>query len=206
MSYRPTAKTRARQKAQHESLLKTAVSIVARDGFHGLTISRLARETGIATGTVYKYFDSKAHLCAEVFRRATEREVEMVRTASFPAQPAPCRQRLTDAVTIFAERAILGGRLAYALIAEPVAPAVEQERLIYRKAYAGIFEQLIEEGVETNEFPDQSPSVSAAALVGILAEVLVAPLGRGDAATDQSLLIDPIRKFCLRAIALRETA
>ncbi|NOZ65881.1 MAG: TetR/AcrR family transcriptional regulator [Alphaproteobacteria bacterium] len=206
MSYRPTAKTRARQKAQHESLLKTAVSIVARDGFHGLTISRLARETGIATGTVYKYFDSKAHLCAEVFRRATEREVDMVRAASFPDQPAPCRQRLTDAVTIFAERAILGGRLAYALIAEPVAPAVEQERLIYRKAYAGIFEQLIEEGVETNEFPDQSPSVSAAALVGILAEVLVAPLGRGDAATDQSLLIDPIRKFCLRAIALRETA
>ncbi len=205
MSYRPTAKTRARQKAQHESLLKTAVSIVARDGFHGLTISRLARETGIATGTVYKYFDSKAHLCAEVFRRATEREVDMVRAASFPEQPAPCRQRLTDAVTIFAERAILGGRLAYALIAEPVAPAVEQERLIYRKAYAGIFEQLIEEGVETNEFPGQSPSVSAAALVGILAEVLVAPLGRGDAVTDQSLLIDPIRKFCLRAIALRET-
>ncbi|HEC00684.1 MAG TPA: TetR/AcrR family transcriptional regulator [Sphingomonadales bacterium] len=206
MSYRPTAKTRARQKAQHESLLKTAVSIVARDGFHGLTISRLARETGIATGTVYKYFDSKAHLCAEVFKRATEREVDMVRAASFPEQPAPCRQRLTDAVTIFAERAILGGRLAYALIAEPVAPAVEQERLIYRKAYAGIFEQLIEEGVKTDEFPSQSPSVSAAALVGILAEVLVAPLGRGDAATDQSLLIGPIRKFCLRAIAFRETA
>ncbi len=206
MSYRPTAKTRARQKAQHESLLKTAVSIVARDGFHGLTISRLARETGIATGTVYKYFDSKAHLCAEVFKRATEREVDMVRAASFPEQPAPCRQRLTDAVTIFAERAILGGRLAYALIAEPVAPAVEQERLIYRKAYAGIFEQLIEEGVKTDEFPSQSPSVSAAALVGILAEVLVAPLGRGDAVTDQSLLIGPIRKFCLRAIALWETA
>ncbi|MCF6197200.1 MAG: TetR/AcrR family transcriptional regulator [Emcibacter sp.] len=205
MSYRPTAKTRARQKAQHESLLKTAVSIVARDGFHGLTISRLARETGIATGTVYKYFDSKAHLCAEVFKRATEREVDMVRAASFPEQPAPCRQRLTDAVTIFAERAILGGRLAYALIAEPVAPAVEQERLIYRKAYAGIFEQLIEEGVKTDEFPSQSPSVSAAALVGILAEVLVAPLGRGDAVTDQSLLIGPIRKFCLRAIALWET-
>ncbi|PCJ44839.1 MAG: TetR family transcriptional regulator [Alphaproteobacteria bacterium] len=200
MSYRPTAKTRARRKAQHESLLKTAVSIVARDGFQGLTISRLARETGIATGTVYKYFDSKAHLCAEVFRRATEREVEMVQAASFPEQPASCRQRLTDAVTIFAERAILGGQLAYALIAEPVAPAVEQERLIYRKAYAGIFEQLIEEGVKINEFPDQSPSVSAAALVGILAEVLVAPLGRGDAVTDQNQLIDPIREFCLRAI------
>ncbi|PCJ32517.1 MAG: TetR family transcriptional regulator, partial [Alphaproteobacteria bacterium] len=105
MSYRPTAKTRARQKAQHESLLKTAVSIVASDGFCGLTISRLAREAGIATGTVYKYFDSKAHLCAEVFRRATEREVEIVRATSFPENAVSCRQRLTDAVTIFAERA-----------------------------------------------------------------------------------------------------
>ncbi len=205
MSYRPTAKTRARQKAQYESLLKTAVSIVARDGFCGLTISRLARKTGIATGTVYKYFDSKAHLCAGVFRRATEREVEMVRAASFPEQPAPCRQRFTNAVTVFAERAILGGRLAYALIAEPVDPAVEQERLIYRKAYADIFERLIEEGVKTKEFPDQSPRVSAAALVGILAEVLVAPLGRGEYVKDQNQLIDPIRQLCLRAIALHKT-
>jgi len=206
MSYRPTAKTRARQKAQHESLLKTAVSIVARDGFCGLTISRLAREAGIATGTVYKYFDSKAHLCAEVFRRATEREVEIVRATSFPENAVSCRQRLTDAVTIFAERAILGGRLAYALIAEPVDPAVEQERLIYRKAYADIFEQLIKEGIKTKEFPGQSPQVSAAALVGILAEVLVAPLGRNEGIKDHKQLISPIRQFCLRAIALYETA
>jgi len=201
MPYRPTPKTRARRAAQIDSLLKTAVAIVAADGFQGLTISRLAQQAGIATGTVYKYFDSKAHLCSAVFRRATEKEVEQVRAASFPPLPALCSQRLISAVTLFAERAIAGGRLAYALIAEPMDPMVERERLIYRKAYADIFERLIDEGIDGGEFPAQCANISAAALVGILSEALVAPLGRGMSEGDHNLLIDPIRQFCLRAVA-----
>lgn len=200
MPYRPTAKTKARRAAQFDALLKTALAIVAREGFQALTINRLAREAGIATGTVYKYFDSKAHLSSDVFRLATEKEVEKVRVASFPEQPASCQQRLMNAVTTFSERAISGGRLAYALIAEPVDPMVEQERLIYRKAYADIFERLIEEAMAKKEFPEQTASVSAAALVGVLAEVLVAPLGRGMPITDYNQLIEPIRQFCLRAV------
>ncbi len=201
MPYRPTAKTQARRTERRDAQLKTALAIVAREGFQALTINRLAKEAGIATGTVYKYFESKAHLCSEVFRLATEKEVEKVRAASFPKQPAHSQQRLANAVTIFAERAILGGRLAYALIAEPVNPMVEQERLIYRKAYADIFEQLIEEAVTKKEFPPQTAHVSAAALVGILSEALVAPLARGIPITDHNNLVKAIKQFCLRAVA-----
>jgi len=200
MSYRPTAKTEAHRAAQHESLLKAATAIVAAGGFQALTISQLAKTAGVATGTVYKYFTSKARLCSEVFKLATEKEVNKVRDASFPALVAPCRDRMLDAVTTFAERAILSGRLAYALIAEPVDPAVEAERLIYRKAYADIYQRLIEEGIAKGEFPPQTASVSAAALVGGLAEALVVPLGQGLPTAEQPGLIKAIKQFCLRAI------
>ena len=143
MSYRPTKKTEARKKSQHSLLLTSALNLVAIRGFQSLTIAAVAEEACVATGTVYKYFESKAALCAEVFRLGTEKEVYQVECAAFPETNKNCEQRLADAIAIFAERAIAGHRLAYALIAEPVDPMVEIERLIYRQSYADIFETLI---------------------------------------------------------------
>ena len=73
-------------------------------------------------------------------------------------------------------RALLGSQLAYGLIAEPVDPRVEQERLRYRFAYAEIFEDVIELGIQRGEFVAQDCQITAAALVGMLAESLVGPL------------------------------
>ena len=115
--------------------------------------------------------------------------------------------RLLDAISAFAARAIRGRRLAYALIAEPVDALVDAERLRYRQAYAEIFQQLVEQGVAAGDFPAQSASVSAAALVGVIAEALVGPLtwqdGR-EAAIDEAELIGAIQRFCLRAVAMKD--
>jgi len=200
MAYRQTAKTEKHRIERFDALLKTALTIVAHEGFQALTISYLAKKAGIATGTMYKYFDSKAQLCSEVFKIATKKEVEKVRLTSFPEQSLNCETRLINTVTTFAERAIRSGRLAYALIAEPVDPVMELERLKYRKAYADIFEQLINEGIATKEFPEQNASISAAALVGALAESLVAPLGQEVKVLDHIELVNSITTFCLRAV------
>ena len=202
MAYRTTERTAARKAEVRQRLLDCASHIVARAGFGGLTIGALAHDAGIATGAVYKHFESKAQLCAEVFRIATEREVTLVReTAARNGTPT---QRLLESIAIFAQRAIRGQRLAYALIAEPVDPAVDAERLRYRRAYAGIFQNLVEEGVRLGEFPAQVASVSAAALVGVIAEALVGPLAiahPGSVTLDDRALVRSIQAFCLRAVA-----
>ncbi len=200
MAYRPTAKTKQHRIERFDTLLTAALAIVTKEGFQALTISHLATKVGIATGTIYKYFDSKAQLCSEVFKMATKKEVEKVKLASFPNQKINYETRLTNAVTIFADRAIRSERLAYALIAEPVDPTMELERLKYRKAYAGIFAQLINEGIVAKEFPQQNANISGAALVGVLAESLVTPLGQGIKISNAIELISSIRTFCLRAI------
>lgn len=204
MAYRPTEKTEAHKRARNKSLLDAAIKVVGKGGFQALTISAVAEEAGVATGTVYKYFDNKAHLCTEVFKAGSGREVEQVQAAAFPRQTKPCTERLEDAITNFAVRALAGHRLAYALIAEPVDPKVEAERLKYRHAYAGIFSSLIEEGIERKEFAVQDPVISAAAIVGALAETLVGPLGIGGPASgkfDQQALIECITTFCRKAVA-----
>lgn len=204
MPYRPTEKTEARKKAQYNLLLTTALSLVASEGFQNLTIALLAEQAQVAIGTVYKYFDSKAELCAAVFRCATEKEVLNVQQAAFPEdKDVSCEQRLVNAIQIFSERALEGYRLAYALIAEPVEAMVQQERLKYRQAYGEIFEALIEEAMQSKEFCEQDPQVSAAALVGALAETVLGSVGKQISEAkdiDRQKVIQQIQGFCLRAV------
>jgi len=204
MAYRPTEKTEARKRAQHHKLLNAAMTVVANGGFSELTIAAVAETANVATGTVYKYFDNKAHLCAEVFKAGSGKEVAQVRDAAFPEQSGhSCQQRLLDAIRRFSERAIAGHKLAYSLIAEPVDPMVEAERLIYRRAYAEVFSALIEEGITSGEFVPQNVEISAAAIVGALAETLVGPLGLGEPESDNfdpQHLISQIQRFCLNAV------
>jgi len=203
MSYRSTDKTEARKKSQHALLLSSAMKIVSIRGFQGLTIAAVAEEANVATGTVYKYFESKALLCTEVFRQGSGKEVHQVQLAAFPDAPKSCKERLTNAIQIFAERAIAGHRLAYALIGEPVDPLIEIERLIYRQSYADIFDTLISEGIEAGEFLPQNTRVTAAALVGTLSETLIGPLGPTTPSTTKAKqleLVNNIQIFCLRAI------
>lgn len=204
MAYRPTEKTQARKAALKQRLLDAALLLVSSGGFNSLTINAVAQQAGIATGAVYKHVDSKAELCAEVFRIATEKEVAAVKQSAL-REGAPAI-RLLDTIESFAMRALRGRRLAYALIAEPVDALVDIERLRYRHAYAEIFKQLIDDGIRSGDFPPQQSAVSAAALVGVIAESLVGPLswqmvtGPG---LEQTRLIRSIQAFCLRAVAMK---
>lgn len=174
MAYRQTEHTQAKKAGTRARILKEARLLVAEGGFAAAAVAPVASRSGIATGTIYRHFPSKAELVAEVFRHATEHELEAVTKAT---QSDGCaRERLERAVETFAIRALQGRRLAYALIAEPVDPLVEKERLSYRFAYAEAFEDLINDGMNTDVFVQQNASISAAAIVGMLSEALVGPL------------------------------
>jgi AcrR family transcriptional regulator len=202
MAYRPTEKTEARKAAIRQKLLDAALDLLSSGGFGALTVAMAAAKAGMATGAVYKHFESKAHLCVEVFRIATQKEVAVVRaTAMGPGTPSA---RLQHTVHAFAQRALRQPRLAFALIAEPVDALVDAQRLIYRQAYADVFVDLVVQGVQSGEFAPQIPSVSAAALVGVIAESLVGALSW--AAADKPELgaedlIAAIQAFCLRAVS-----
>jgi AcrR family transcriptional regulator len=203
MPYRPTEKTQARKAAMRQRILDASLLMVSTGGFGALTINGVASEAGIASGAVYKHFESKAHLCAEVFRLATEKEVTVVRKHAWT--DGPPATRLLNAIEAFAARAIRGRRLAYALIAEPVDVMVDAERLRYRRAYAEVFQKLVEDGIRTGDFPPQAAAISAAALVGVLSEALVGPLTwdeRAEPAIEAAELIRSIQAFCLRAVAM----
>jgi len=214
MAYRATEHTKAKKAGTRNRILKESRLLVAEGGFQAVAVAEVAKRSDIATGTIYRHFPSKGELVAEVFRHSTEHELEAVTQAS--QQSGDCKDRLMLAIETFADRALQSPRLAYALIAEPVDPLVEKERLSYRLAYAEAFEDVINEGVSNGEFVVQNSTITAASLVGILSEALVGPLapqlesyeeqvGQREALTEEEkqTLIREIKALALRSVAGR---
>src|SRR4051794_19868574 len=199
MPYRPTAKTEARRAATRERIVSAALDQLAAGGYASASVNAIAQRASIATGTVYRHFPSKSDLFAEAFRRASARELAvMVDAAAQPDQPA--RERIAHGAETFARRALAEPTRAYALLAEPVDPAVEAERLIFRRAYRDLFADTIEQGIATGELPPQDAETVAAALVGALGEALVGPLSPGRTESSHEALVATIDHFCMNAI------
>jgi AcrR family transcriptional regulator len=205
VAYRPTERTEARKAEVRRRIVAAARELIAHGGYAEAQVAAVAARAGVATGTVYRHFPSKAHLFAEVFRHASQHEVDAVVEAAADADRSAAA-RIATAVETFARRALRGRRLAWALIAEPVDPAVEAERLVFRRAYRDAFADVIAAGVESGELPPQDPATSAAALVGAIGEALVGPVSPTTAARDPESLVDSLRDFCIRSVTGREPA
>lgn len=208
MAYRATEFTENRKAKTRRRLLKEAKWLVAESGFRGLSIAAVANRSGIATGTVYRYFPAKSDLCVAVFEQATQREIEAVTSAS--QQSTNPVQQLQQALACFVERALSSPNLAYALIAEPVDPELEQTRLTYRARWAETFARLIRSGIDAGAFTPQPEQLCATALVGAMAETVIIPLQQ--ARHEQTAATTPLTQthcqqiiaFCLRAVVKPE--
>jgi AcrR family transcriptional regulator len=203
--YRPTERTEARKAAVRQRIVDAARGLIARGGYAEAQVAAVAERAGVATGTVYRHFPSKADLFAEVFREASQREVDAMAAAADTASgSAP--ERIAAGVESFARRALRGRRMAYALLAEPVDPAVEAERLAFRRAYRDVLAAVIAEGIAAGELPSQDAGVSASALVGAIGEALVGPLSPTAANGGRGAVIEPLVNFCVRAVTAKEPA
>jgi AcrR family transcriptional regulator len=202
MAYRPTERTEARRTQTRERIVRAALELVALGCYREAQVAAVAKRAGVATGTVYRHFPSKAELLTEVFRVASQREVDAVSAVT----GEHATERLAAAVDTFARRALRGRRLAWALLAEPVDPAVEAERLVFRRAYADVFARAIADGVQRGELPPQDAAFTATALVGAIGEALVGPLSPTHSATDADpeALVAALITFCLRSTTDQE--
>jgi AcrR family transcriptional regulator len=187
MPYRPTERTEARRLATREAIVDAALAHVAAGGYASASVQAVAARAGVAVGTVYRHFPSKGDLFAEVFRRASQRELDVVVEVS-GAGDRPASERIAAAVEAFCRRALAGPVLAYALIAEPVDPAVESERLHLRTGYRDAFARVLHDGVASGELRPHDTRTVAAALVGALGEALVGPLSARRRGSNEALV------------------
>jgi AcrR family transcriptional regulator len=59
-----------------EAIFKATLKLVLREGFTALKMSDVAKEAGIATGTIYVYFESKEDLINQLYLELKKRNAE----------------------------------------------------------------------------------------------------------------------------------
>ncbi len=186
--------------ATRERLLAAARELIEEGGYGSASVAAIAERAGVAAGTLYRHFPSKEDLFVEVFRSVCAGE-ERAMLAAATADSGSASERLEEVLATFAQRALRNRHLAWALIAEPVDPRVDAERLAYRARYAELIAAALAAGIADGELPTQDVTLTAAALVGGCAEALVGPLsplaGSGPPAED---VVAAIRTFAARAI------
>ncbi len=166
----------------------------------------IADRAGVASGTLYRHFASKEDLFVELFRQVCDREVQaMRRTADAMPAASGHAERLESVLGTFARRALRRRRLAWALIAEPVDPLVDAERLAYRARYAELIAEALRAGIAAGELPAQNAELVAAALVGGCGEALVGPLSPlAGSRPSAGEVLDGLAMFIRRAIGAGE--
>jgi AcrR family transcriptional regulator len=199
MPYRPTERTEQRKAEVRERILVAAMDQLAEGGYASASIQAVATRARVATGTVYRHFPSKSDLFAEVFRRASTREMEVFAEAT-QDDGRSATERIAAATEAFARRAMRRPTRAYALIAEPVDPAVEAERLIFRRGYRDVLIEVLSQGVERGEFELHDKETTAAALVGAIGETLVGPLAADRNGDVSPSLVAAVVGFATRAL------
>ena len=70
-SVRQTKKNEKKQRIQ-----EAAIHVLAKNGYHGTTVSQIARAAGVADGTLYLYFDNKDDLLLKIIDELTGQFIE----------------------------------------------------------------------------------------------------------------------------------
>ncbi|MEU8308898.1 TetR/AcrR family transcriptional regulator [Actinomadura sp. NPDC048955] len=157
--------------ATREKLFTAAIELIAESGLAATTVDQIAERAGVAKGTVYYNFDSKAALFAALLEYGVDRLATALRDAASGRPPLEA----LDAV-VAAELAFVGEHESFArlLIAETWRAGGDWQhaaRLIRERAI-GVVADVLREAVTTGDLrSDLDVGTAASAVFGMVLTV-----------------------------------
>lgn len=86
-----------KQKAKRQMILEASIRVIAKNGYYKSTISSIAKDAGVADGTIYLYFNNKEDLLISLFEdvmgtfiQGSKRAIEQEREASAKLKSLIC--------------------------------------------------------------------------------------------------------------------
>ena len=64
---------------KYDNIIEAAVKIIAQNGYHNSQVSKIAREAGVADGTIYLYFQNKEDILISVFNNKMSQFINHIR-------------------------------------------------------------------------------------------------------------------------------
>jgi AcrR family transcriptional regulator len=152
----PRAPQRAKVEQRRDQIIDVAMRHFAEHGYQRTRIEEIAREAGVAKGSVFQYFDSKAGLFVECYKRASES------LPSFLDAPPSVRARGLFAIVRYwlerSEHLLTDASTAYSVMLVgdyDTDLAIKRELTRYRReSDPGQARRLVEEAIQKGELRD----------------------------------------------------
>jgi len=70
-----------KNKPKYKMIIDAAVKVIAENGYHSSQVSKIAKEAGVADGTIYLYFKNKEDILVSVFEEKMGQFIEKIAEA-----------------------------------------------------------------------------------------------------------------------------
>jgi AcrR family transcriptional regulator len=159
------------QQEKSRRILRAAITVFARKGYHSSKVGEIATEAGVAYGLVYHYFGSKEQLLETIFRRTWANMLEQVEEVE--RSEAPLREQIRAIARIVLGAWQIDPALIRVLIREVArGPQLQHEVDEIQLAFAAL-ERVLARGKERGELrAELEPRLAAWILYGALEEIL----------------------------------
>jgi len=157
---------------KREAILRAAIRVFAHNGYFNSKVADIAREAGVADGTVYLYFKSKEDILHSIFDRSVEEAIaEVKKTIEKISDP---REKLRQIALLHLERLGADRDLAVVFQVELRGSTkfMEEFSAAGFAEYLALIREAFEEGQRANVFrADLNAKVVAKILFGALDEM-----------------------------------
>ncbi|HCH01296.1 MAG TPA: TetR/AcrR family transcriptional regulator [Vibrio sp.] len=140
---------------KRQLILNSAEHMIAKNGFQGLSMNKLAQEAGVAAGTIYRYFQDKNDLVEAVRIHVLQRVADMVQQGVEEHMPLKERfiliwKNVAHVTTTQNEVDVILNRIQYESLPTRPSCGSEMERKLFYKIeamfnegkYLGVFKPL----------------------------------------------------------------
>lgn len=149
-----------------EQIIEAAAKVFSRRGLENATVDDIAKEAGIAKGSIYLYFPSKGKILVEGIKHVAGQRIKTLQSllTKFPT----AKERL---VALFKANAKVARSnpemflMNYALLLSTHRNIKKWGAREFFKAYLNLCEEIIKEGIKAHEFRRIDPRLLALSMI-----------------------------------------
>ena len=203
-----TATDRVEKNNKYHQILEAAVRVFAGQGFHQSTVAQIAKEAGVADGTIYLYFKNKDDILVQFFSVRTKQVFESFREAVDAAENSTDKlrnlvrrhlaefQRDKDGAVVYQVETHQNSRLAetqirkmskmYRDLISEIIEQGQQEGAIRKDLYVGLVKRFIIGAVDEviNTWLHSEEHYDLVSMADPLVELFVKGIEQRDSVTD----------------------
>jgi TetR/AcrR family fatty acid metabolism transcriptional regulator len=197
---------RIEKNNKYHQILEAAVKIFARQGFHQSTIAQIAKEAGVADGTIYLYFKNKDDILVQFFSHRAKQVFESFREEVDRGQTSldKLRNLISRHLTEFQRDR--NGAVVYQVETHQSSRLAEEQIKEMSQMYRDLISEIVEQGQQEGEIrKDLYVGLVKRFIIGAVDEVINTWL-HSNGEYDLVSMTEPLVELFIKGIGQRDPA